>query len=373
MHRESVAIPSHAPDSENDSVSSTAFANGHSGLLAGFPPERVIFGGSERMQSLQRKLNIVAQANVPVLITGENGTGKEIMARMIHQHSATSDGPFVKVNCPAIPGTLLESELFGYERGAFTGAYAAKPGRVEMANRGTLFLDEIGEMDLGIQAKLLQLLQDGQFSRIGGQEDRRVDVRVICATNRSLETEVASGRFRQDLFYRINVVQIQVPPLRHRAQDIPMLVHYFLQLYSDKFSVRPKALSSSLLEMLQSYSWPGNIRQLENLMKRYVILGNEEAITSELVVRNGDCFDPVIPADGRISLKKATRDAVRELERRIILKVLHAHSWNRKRAARAMSISYRALLYKIQETGINPGRGISMELLDEGSVDAAVN
>src|SRR5579884_2838434 len=226
MHRESVAIPSHAPDSENDSVSSTAFANGHSGLLAGFPPERVIFGGSERMQSLQRKLNIVAQANVPVLITGENGTGKEIMARMIHQHSATSDGPFVKVNCPAIPGTLLESELFGYERGAFTGAYAAKPGRVEMANRGT-------------QAKLLQLLQDGQFSRIGGQEDRRVDVRVICATNRSLETEVASGRFRQDLFYRINVVQIQVPPLRHRAQDIPMLVHYFLQLYSDKFSVRP--------------------------------------------------------------------------------------------------------------------------------------
>ncbi len=354
-------------------MSATAFANGHSGILAGFPPERVVFGNTERMQSLQRKLHVVAQANVPVLISGENGTGKEIMARMIHQHSATSDGPFVKVNCPAIPGTLLESELFGYERGAFTGAYAAKPGRVEMANRGTLFLDEIGEMDLGIQAKLLQLLQDGQFSRIGGQEDRKVDVRVICATNRSLETEVASGRFRQDLFYRINVVQIQVPPLRHRAQDIPTLVHYFLQLYSDKFSVRPKPISSSLLEMLQNYSWPGNIRQLENLMKRYVILGNDEAITSELVVRNGDCFDPVIPADGRISLKKATRDAVRELERRIILKVLHAHNWNRKRAARAMSISYRALLYKIQETGISPGRGVPIDLLDDDTVNAVVN
>ena len=152
-----------------------------------------------------------------------------------------------------------------------------------------------------------------------------------------------------------------------------MLIHYFLQLYSDKFSVRPKPISSSLLEMLQNYSWPGNIRQLENLMKRYVILGSEEAITSELVVRDGDCFDPVIPADGRISLKKATRDAVRELERRIILKVLHAHNWNRKRAARAMSISYRALLYKIQETGISPGRGVPIDLLNDEVVDAVVN
>ncbi|HWC16319.1 MAG TPA: sigma-54 dependent transcriptional regulator [Terriglobales bacterium] len=338
-------------------MSATAFAgNGHGNLLAGVPPEMVVFGSTDRMQSLQRKLRVVAQANVPVLITGENGTGKEILARLIHHQSPWSEGPFVKVNCPAIPGTLLESELFGYERGAFTGAYGAKPGRVELAHRGSLFLDEIGEMDLGIQAKLLQLLQDGQFCRIGAQEDKKVEVRVICATNRDLQGEIAAGRFRQDLFYRINVVQIQVPPLRHRAQDIPALTNYFLQLYAQKFSVRPKPVPSSLMEMLQNYSWPGNIRQLENLVKRYVILGNEEAVTSELISRGGDCFDPIIPSDGKISLKKATRDAVRELERRIIIKVLHANNWNRKRAAKALSISYRALLYKIQEAGIGSSR-----------------
>jgi two-component system response regulator AtoC len=321
------------------------------------PPELVVFGHSERMLSLQRKLRVVAQSNVPVLITGENGTGKEILARMIHQQCQSSDGPFVKVNCPAIPGTLLESELFGYERGAFTGAYGMKPGRVEMAHRGSLFLDEIGEMDLGIQAKLLQVLQDGQFSRIGGQEDKRVDVRVICATNRDLRKEVAAGTFRQDLYYRINVVNIEVPPLRERASDIPTLVDYFLKLYSEKFFTRPKVIAKELVEMLQNYSWPGNIRQLENVIKRYVILGTDECVTSELVSRGtNQQFDPIIPADGKISLKKITRDAVRELERRIILKVLQTHNWNRKKAARAMSISYRALLYKIQDAGIGSAR-----------------
>lgn len=341
----------------------TAFAGQiPSGTALSVPCETLVFGGTDRMKSLQRKLKVMAQANVPVLVTGESGTGKEILARMIHQQSPWSDGPFVKVNCPAIPGTLLESELFGYERGAFTGAYGSKPGRVEMAHRGTLFLDEIGEMDLGIQAKLLQLLQDGQFCRIGAQEDKKVEVRVICATNRNLEEEIVAGRFRQDLFYRINVVQIEVPALRHRAQDIPVLAKYFLDLYGQKFSVRPKAISSTLMEMLQRYDWPGNIRQLENLMKRYAILGSEEAVTSELVAHNGSCFDPVIPSDGKISLKKVTRDAVRELERRVIMKVLHTHNWNRKKAAKSMSISYRALLYKIQDTGIGSNRSVSEEL-----------
>lgn len=339
--------------------------NGHAGSLLGVPSESLVFGNTDPMQSLQRKLRVVAQANVPVLVTGESGTGKEILARMIHHQSAWSDGPFVKVNCPAIPGTLLESELFGYERGAFTGAYGSKPGRVEMAHRGTLFLDEIGEMDLSIQAKLLQLLQDGQFCRIGAQEDKKVEVRVICATNRNLEEEIAAGRFRQDLFYRINVVQIQVPALRHRVQDIPALANYFLDLYAQKFSVRPKTIPATLMEMLQKYSWPGNIRQLENLMKRYVILGNEEAVTSELIANNGNCFDPVVPSDGKISLKHATREAVRELERRIIMKVLHTHNWNRKKAAKAMSISYRALLYKIQDTGIISNRSAAVNEMQE--------
>ena len=356
-------------------MSATALAsNGHGLLPAGIPPETVVFGTTDRMQMLQHKLRVVAGANVPILITGENGTGKEVLARMIHQQSPWSDGPFVKVNCPAIPGTLLESELFGYERGAFTGALKSKPGRVEMAHRGTLFLDEIGEMELAMQAKLLQLLQDGQFCRIGAQEDVKVEVRVICATNRDLAEEIAAGRFRQDLYYRINVVQIQAPALRHRVRDIPTLTSYFLDFYGDKFSVRAKPFSDALMAMLQRYEWPGNIRQLENLIKRYVVLGSEEAITSELVSRGGgNCFDPLIPLDGKISLKKATRDAICELERRIILKVLQMHNWNRKKAAKAMSISYRALLYKIQETGIAPRRTKLTDRLSESGNNGMIN
>ena len=356
-------------------LSSSALAsNGHGLLTPGIPPEAVVFGSTDRMQMLQHKLRVVASANVPILITGENGTGKEILARMIHQQSPWSDGPFVKVNCPAIPGTLLESELFGYERGAFTGALRSKPGRVEMAHRGTLFLDEIGEMEMGIQAKLLQLLQDGQFCRIGAQEDKKVEVRIICATNRDLNDEIIAGRFRQDLYYRINVVQIQAPALRHRVRDIPALISYFLDFYADKFCVQPKPMSEGLVAMLQRYEWPGNIRQLENLVKRYVVLGNEEAITSELVSRGGgSCFDPLIPLDGKISLKKATRDAVRELERRIILKVLQTHNWNRKKAAKAMSISYRALLYKIQDTGISSKRVKAVEELSASAGGGMIN
>ena len=319
------------------------------------PPESVVFGSTLFMQSLQRKMRVVASANVPVLITGESGTGKEILARMIHEQSPWNQGSFVKVNCPAIPGTLLESELFGYERGAFTGAHAGKPGRVEMAHHGSLFLDEIGEMELGIQAKLLQLLQDGQFVRIGGQETLKVNTRLICATNRDLEGEITAGRFRQDLFYRINVVQIRVPALRERPQDIPDLVNYFLEFYKNKFCVSPKPIRTSIVDMMQRYHWPGNIRQLENLIKRYVILGNEEAITTDLVGERGPVFDAAIPLDGKVSLKKITRDACRQLERKIIVKVLHAHNWNRQKAAKSLSISYRALLYKIKETGIDPG------------------
>src|ERR1700757_1618053 len=185
------------------------------------PPESIVFGHSDAMQALRARMDKVASANVPVLIQGESGTGKDIIARMIHGRSPWRTGPYVKVNCPAIPGTLLESELFGYEKGAFTGAYGTKPGRVEMAHRGTLFLDEISELDMGLQAKLLQLLQDGQFSRLGGQEDTKVELRVICATNRPLENEVENGTFRQDLFYRINVVNLVLPPLRDRLVDIP--------------------------------------------------------------------------------------------------------------------------------------------------------
>src|SRR3974390_333882 len=208
--------------------------------LGEMPPTSIVFGHTAAMQSVRDRLNKLAGANVPVLIQGESGTGKDIIARMIHAASPWRTGPWVKVNCPAVPGTLLESELFGYEKGAFTGAYGVKPGRVEMAHRGTLFLDEISELDLALQSKLLQLLQDGQFCRIGAQEDKRVEVRVVCATNRRLENEIENGTFRQDFFYRINVVNVSLPPLRERRGDIEDLVVFFLEYYNRKYNCRAK-------------------------------------------------------------------------------------------------------------------------------------
>ena len=324
--------------------------------LGEMPPDAVVFGATDAMRSLRERLAKIAGANVPVLIHGESGTGKDIIARMIHAGSPWKSGPWVKVNCPAIPGTLLESELFGYEKGAFTGAYGTKPGRVEMAHRGTLFLDEISELDMALQSKLLQLLQDGQFCRIGAQEDKKVEVRVVCATNRKLEEEIINGTFRADLFYRINVVNVYVPALRERSTDIPQLVEYFLEYYNRKFNARAASPSAELMKSLKKYHWPGNIRELENLMKRYVILGAEDSISGDLRQREPDYFTADIPIDGPISLKKITRQAVHELERKIILKVLQHHHWNRKQAAKALNISYRALLYKIRDAGLPSNR-----------------
>ena len=321
-----------------------------------FPPDSVVFGGSPAMEVVRLKIRKVAGTNVPVLIQGETGTGKEVLARLLHFQAPWSDGPFVKVCCPAIPSTLLESELFGYEKGAFTGAYGMKPGRIEMANRGTLFLDEISELDMGLQAKLLQLLQDGQFSRIGGQEDKRVEVRIVCATNRQLDKAIAAGAFRLDLFYRVNVLDMQLPPLRERCEDIPGLVDYFLQTHGAAFKCTPRPISSGLMDALQAYDWPGNIRQLENLMLRYVILGSEEEVARDLVDNRPSStspFEPPISADGPMSLKAITQQAVMEIERTVILRTLKAHHWNRKRAARALSISYRSLLYKIRDAGLS--------------------
>jgi two-component system response regulator AtoC len=341
------------------STSLSASSNPVSALiqpLGEMPPDSVIFGSTDAMRALRERLAKIAGANVPVLIHGESGTGKDIIARMIHTASPWKTGPWVKVNCPAIPGTLLESELFGYEKGAFTGAYGTKPGRVEMAHRGTLFLDEISELDMALQSKLLQLLQDGQFCRIGAQEDKKVEVRVVCATNRKLEEEIANGTFRADLFYRINVVNLHMPSLRERAADIPQLVSFFLEYYNRKFNSRALHPSAELMNAFKKYHWPGNVRELENLMKRYVILGTEESISGDLRPQEQDFFSADINVDGPISLKKITRQAVHELERKIILKVLQHHHWNRKQAARALNISYRALLYKIRDAGLPSNR-----------------
>jgi two-component system response regulator AtoC len=317
------------------------------------PSDGVIFGRSEAMRAIRQKVEKISVTKVPVLLQGESGTGKELIARMIHRLSDRAAGPFVKVNCPAIPGTLLESELFGYEKGSFTGAYGSKPGRAEMADRGTLFLDEISEMDFGLQAKLLQLLQDNQFWRIGAREETQVDVRIICATNRQLEDEIQAGRFRQDLFYRINVLKIQLPPLRERGEDLSELTEYFLKFFSHKHGVHPPALSATLIRLLQKHRWPGNIRELSNLIERYAILGSEESVSNELLgAATSDEGEVEIQSSGPMPLKTVTRQTVQRLEKKIILRTLIAHRWNRKRAAKDLKISYRALLYKIRQAGL---------------------
>jgi two-component system response regulator AtoC len=317
------------------------------------PSSHVVFGLSEVMRSIRLKVEKVAGTNVPVLIQGESGTGKEVLARLIHHLSPSTLGPFVKVNCAAIPGTLLESELFGFRKGAFTGAYNTKPGRVEMANGGTLFLDEIGELDSSLQAKLLQVLQDGQFTAIGDQEEKKIEARVICATNRRLEDEIEAGRFRADLFYRINVISVHLPRLRERREDIPGLVEFFLAQFNARFQRSAPLPSRELLQMFQDSDWPGNIRELENRVARYVILGSEEAFRTEAAPPRPISLPFEIPENGQIPLKRIAKQAVREMEREVILKVLTANHWNRRKAAQQLAISYRALIYKIREAGLS--------------------
>ena len=319
------------------------------------PPDEVYFGQTGAMLALRQKVEKVANTDVPLLIQGENGTGKEVLARLVHARSIWRNGSFIKVNCAAIPGPLLESELFGYEKGAFTGANSAKAGRVELADGGTLFLDEIGELDLSLQAKLLQFLQDGHFSRIGGQEEKRVRTRIICATGRQLEQEIDGGRFRSDLFYRINVIHIKLPALRDRSGDIPSLAHYFARVSSSRFQQATPALSREVLHLLQRREWPGNIRELENCIARCVILGPEEALDMFLREKNLD-RESGQPGEAPVPLKRVAEKARRELERDVILKTLESHNWNRRRTAETLKISYRTLLYKLRDVGLPPLR-----------------
>ncbi len=325
------------------------------------------------MQAVRRKVERAAGLNVPILILGESGTGKEILARFVHQRSPWKEAAFVKVNCPAIPSTLIESELFGFQKGAFTGAHAAKPGRIEMAQGGTLFLDEIAEIDSGLQAKLLHVLQDGHFTRIGDHEERRMDARVICATNRALQKEIATGAFRADLFYRINVITITLPPLRERRDDIPYLAEYLRRQFSQRFRHDSAQLSRNAVQALQQRDWPGNIRELENCIARYVILGNEESFHIES--SHGDSKAPLhvsyeLNEDGNIPLKRIAQQVTRRMERDVILKVLQANQWNRRKAAEVLKISYRALLYKVRQAGLPSKRPNRRGQAAEPSLDS---
>jgi two-component system, NtrC family, response regulator AtoC len=316
------------------------------------PPEEVIFGSSQAMVDIRRNVEHGANACIPVLLQGETGTGKEVLARFIHCCSPWATGPFVKVNCAALPGPLFESELFGYEKGAFTGASATKLGQAELARGGTLFLDEIGDLDLNLQAKLLQLLQDGRFYRIGGQTEKHVAARIVCATNWPLQQAVERGAFRQDLFYRISVLSLELPRLQQRNGDIPMLVGYFFEKYGRKYGCVVPAFSNSLLGRLQQYRWPGNIRQLENLVHLYVVFGSEQAIRDSLEDRDGADPSVELPPDASAGLKKLTQETLNQVQRSIILQVLNANGWHRGLAARALGISYGSLLYKIKQAGL---------------------
>src|SRR5713101_1779687 len=258
--------------------------NANGGLApraGGLPPEEIIFGRSVAMISIRQKVQKVLATDVPILIQGENGTGKGLLAQYIHSRSALCSGAFVKVNCAAIPGALLESELFGYEKGSFTDAHTSKPGYVEMAHRGTLFLDEIADLDLSLQAKVLQFLQDGHFSRIGDKQERQAETRVICATNRDLQTEIEAGRFRHDLFYRINVISINLPSLRERREDVALLASYFLSQLNARFERSAPPFPAENIDNLASREWRGNIRELENVVARYAILGSLDTVEPE--------------------------------------------------------------------------------------------
>ncbi len=319
---------------------------------------------SEKMNRIREILEQVGDADVTVLVHGESGVGKEVVARTVHELSTRREGRFVKVNCAALPEELLESELFGYEKGAFTGANARKPGKFEVASGGTMFLDEIGEMSPKLQAKLLQVLQDGEFSRLGGHADVRVDVRVVAATNRQLEEMVQRGTFREDLYYRLNVVNLWVPPLRERREEIPVLVEHFLRMYTKKYGREHRPVSDRLMRSLLTYDWPGNVRELENVVKRIVVLQGEDEILRELTsapsappVRSAaraieEIVEQADPSEGPVSLREIGRRAAREAEREALEKVLYQTNWNRKKAAKILEVSYKTLLQKIKECGL---------------------
>jgi two-component system response regulator AtoC len=321
---------------------------------------------NRKMKEVREIIEQVADTDITILIRGESGTGKEVVARSIFQLSNRKDCPFVKVNCAALPSELLESELFGFEKGAFTGAQKRKLGKFEFANHGTIFLDEISEMHPNLQAKLLQVLQDGEFSRLGGEADVRVDTRIIAATNRNLEKAVQEGSFREDLFYRLNVVTILLPPLRERRDAIPVLGDFFLRKYNEQYRKSVTSLSSETLSVMMQYQWPGNVRELENTVKRIVVLGNEQSVIAEIAekVRQGqgeadsgavdlDSIGIDLTNGGGVDLKSIAKRAAQLAEKRVIQRVLHQTRWNRKEAAERLQISYKALLYKMKEAGLS--------------------
>jgi two-component system response regulator AtoC len=323
-----------------------------------------LIGDSAKMTQVKNIIEQVADSELTVLIRGESGTGKEIVARLLHSMSNRSDQPFTKVNCAAIPRDLLEAELFGYEKGAFTGAHKTKPGRFEVANKGSIFLDEIGDMPLELQSKLLQVLEQQEFVRVGGINNIHVDVRIICATNKNLEEAINRAGFRSDLFYRLNEITIFLPPLRDKQEDIPLLVEHFLERYNKLYQREYPKLAEETLSKLINYAWPGNVRQLENMIKQVVVRGGESIVddllsnrigTQSSVSSGGNDFDADAAGElaSSYSLKRRIAATVAAQEKRLIKEVLGKTNWNRRKAAELLEISYRSLLYKIKDYNLN--------------------
>lgn len=311
-----------------------------------------IIGKSEKILEVARNVQKVAQTKTTVLLLGESGTGKELFARAIHYLSHRREFPFVPINCAAIPKELLESELFGYEKGAFTGAETRKLGRIELADKGTIFLDEIGEMDMGLQSKIMRVLQEGEIERIGGIKTIKVDVRIIAATNKDLERAVSEGRFREDLYYRLNVFPITIPPLRERIEDIPLLVDYFIRKYSAELKIPGKRISQEAMDLLLRYKWKGNVRELENTIERAMILCDGNIIGPEHIALQSRYVDELemLPLNG--TLEDTVKEALRIAETKRIKKALIEAKGNKSRAAGILDISYKTLLTKIKEYGI---------------------
>ncbi len=315
-----------------------------------------IIGGAPPMMRIYELVKRVANTKSSVLITGESGTGKELIARAIHYNGPLKDKPFVTVNCGAIPENLMESEMFGHKKGSFTGAIADKKGLFEVANTGTIFLDELGELPLTMQVKLLRVIQEGTFKRVGATEDIRVDVRVISATNRNLETEVKAGRFREDLFYRMNVIQVHCPPMRERKEDIPMLASYFLEKFSKVLGINVKKISNEAMDVLKSYHFPGNVRELENIMERTVALEPGAVILPESLPKHMLERREEVPGQLDASRIEITTEKgidlealVAEFERTLLIKALEQTGGIKKRAAKLLNISFRSMRYRVDK------------------------
>ena len=321
-----------------------------------------LLGHSPMMRRVSEVVEHVADTSETVLIRGETGVGKEVVARAIHAASSRRERPFVKVNCAALPSDLLESELFGHEKGAFTGAYRRTVGQFEYANNGTILLDEIAELPLALQAKLLHVLDDHQFCRVGGLEIIRVDTRVIAATNRDLEQALSSGAFREDLYYRLSVVELHVPPLRERKEEIAVLASSFLARFNKQYR-RAKELSPEILRLLMNHPWPGNVRELENVIRRLVVLPNDDHVHEALLARprpsgvrpgTADGGPVAWSAETVEGLREIARRGALEAERKALAEVLEQVQWNRVAAARVLKVSYKTLLNKISEFGLAP-------------------